>query len=46
MAELPGLARRRAAWYDELAHARLDLAGLGVADALDLLEAAAAPLLP
>ncbi|MBL6720099.1 MAG: shikimate kinase [Planctomycetes bacterium] len=46
VAELPGLARRRAAWYDELAHARLDLAGLGVADALDLLEAAAAPLLP
>jgi shikimate kinase len=45
-AELPDLARRRAAWYGELAHARLDLAGLGLGDSLDLLEAAAAPLLP
>jgi shikimate kinase len=45
-AELPDLARRRAAWYGELAHARLDLAGLGLGDSLDLLEAAVAPLLP
>ncbi len=45
-AELPDLARRRAAWYADLAHARLDLAGTEWAEAVDRLEAAARPLLP